>query len=88
MDMKKVVSILKREKGKTTRTKDAELYDALVLAIGCIEGTMDNTAKWIWTGEENETAMCSRCCYETNGDLAYIKEHFHFCPSCGAYMGE
>ena len=91
MDMKKVVSILKREKRKTIRTKDTELYNALVLAIGCIEGTMDNKAKWLW-GDDfyAPTSVCSHCGYNVDysPDSCIIEDNYNFCPNCGACMLE
>ena len=86
MDMKEAVSILKREKRKTIQTKDKELYNALVLAIGCIEGTMDNKAHWICSNDYwVKKIECSHCGFTVSSQNM---EDFHFCPLCGAYMSE
>ena len=42
--------------------------------------------KWKCSDDMYETATCSCCGYDTNEPWGWIREHFLFCPNCGADM--
>lgn len=60
-----------------------ESHTAMMMAISALS---ENKGEWHCSDDIYEFAVCSLCKEDIGEPFKYAKEHFNYCPNCGADM--